>query len=85
MRIAVSGDSRSDLDILAGLVAEGALRPVIDRTFPLDDIAAAHAHVEGRHRKGAVIVAVRPDPDGHRQWMAQNASQVAGQTVPRVA
>lgn len=85
MRIAVSGDSRTDLDILARLVAEGALRPVIDRTFSLDDIAAAHAHVEGRHRKGAVIVAVRPDSDGDRQRTGPNVLQEPGKTASRVA
>jgi NADPH:quinone reductase-like Zn-dependent oxidoreductase len=83
MKIAVSGDSRADLDALSGLVATGALRPVIDRTFPLDDIAAAHAHVEGRHRKGSVIVAVRPAP---KVGPARSGTrEAAGQPVPRVA
>ena len=61
MRIAVSGDSRADLDDIARMVEMGALRPVIDRVYPLDDIAAAHAHVEGRHRRGAVVLGIRPE------------------------
>jgi NADPH:quinone reductase-like Zn-dependent oxidoreductase len=60
MRISVNGDTRADLDRVAALVAEGALRPVIDQVFPLDEIVSAHRHVEGRHRKGAVVIEVRP-------------------------
>lgn len=61
MRIAISGDSRTDLDEIARMVETGALRPVIDRVYGLDDIAAAHAHVEGRHRRGAVVLGIRPE------------------------
>ncbi len=85
MKIAVSGDSRADLDILSGLVTKGALRPVIDRTFPLDDIAAAHVHVEHRHRKGSVIVAVRPASEISVRKAVPDASQEVGQSVFRVA
>jgi NADPH:quinone reductase-like Zn-dependent oxidoreductase len=31
---------------------------VIDRTYPLDDIAAAHRYVDGGHKRGNVVVAV---------------------------
>ena len=34
------------------LVADGTLTPVIDRTYPLDDVAAAHARVESRDGVG---------------------------------
>jgi NADPH:quinone reductase-like Zn-dependent oxidoreductase len=61
MRIAMSGESRADLDEIARMVEMGALRPVIDRVCGLDDIAAAHAHVEGRHRRGAVVLGIRPE------------------------
>jgi NADPH:quinone reductase-like Zn-dependent oxidoreductase len=42
-------------------VETGALRPVVDRVYGLDDIAAAHAHVESRHRRGAVVLGIRPE------------------------
>jgi NADPH:quinone reductase-like Zn-dependent oxidoreductase len=61
MRIAVSGDTRADLDAIANMATSGALRPVIDRTYGLDDIVAAHIHVEGRHRRGAVILGIRQE------------------------
>lgn len=39
-----------------GLVADGTLTPVIDRTYPLDDAAAAHARVESREGVGKVLL-----------------------------
>ena len=37
-------------------VARGALRVVIDRTFPLAEAAAAHAYVESRQAVGRVVL-----------------------------
>ncbi|GAB4363204.1 MAG: NAD(P)-dependent alcohol dehydrogenase [Oricola sp.] len=54
--LAVSGDTREDLEVLAGLLAGGALRAVVDSRFPLGGIAAAHRRVETRHATGAVVV-----------------------------
>lgn len=42
------------------LVASGRLRPVIDRTFPLDDAAAAHARIESSAHIGKIVLAVAP-------------------------
>lgn len=39
-------------------VASGAVRPVIDRVFPLDEAAAAHAWLEGGAHVGKVMLAV---------------------------
>ncbi|GHG23340.1 MULTISPECIES: quinone oxidoreductase family protein [Amycolatopsis] len=39
-----------------GLVADGTLPPVIDRTYPLADVAAAHARVESREGVGKVVL-----------------------------
>jgi NADPH:quinone reductase-like Zn-dependent oxidoreductase len=38
------------------LVADGTLTPVIDRTYPLADVAAAHARVERREGAGRVLL-----------------------------
>lgn len=38
-------------------VADGALRVVIDRTFPLRDAAGAHAYIESRQAFGRVLLA----------------------------
>ncbi|MFC8922909.1 NAD(P)-dependent alcohol dehydrogenase [Cellulosimicrobium sp. NPDC057127] len=45
-----------DLRTALRLGAEGALRPVVDTAYPLDDIAAAHRHVEHAHKAGTVVV-----------------------------
>jgi NADPH2:quinone reductase len=37
-------------------VAKGALRAVIDRTYPLSEAAAAHAHIESRQAFGRVLL-----------------------------
>jgi NADPH:quinone reductase-like Zn-dependent oxidoreductase len=58
----VSGDRAEDLAALAGMIAEGQLRPVVDRRFPLSEIVPAHRYVEGRHRKGAVVIDVAEPP-----------------------
>jgi len=39
-------------------LASGALRPVIDKTFPFDEIVAAHRHVESGTQFGKVVVTV---------------------------
>ncbi len=36
----------------------GALRPFIDRTFPLDAIADAHRYMESNEQKGKIVVTV---------------------------
>ncbi len=38
------------------LVADGTLTPVLDRTYPLDVVAAAHARVESREGVGKVVL-----------------------------
>jgi len=36
----------------------GALKPIIDRTFPLDAIAEAHRYMESNQQKGKIVVSV---------------------------
>jgi NADPH:quinone reductase-like Zn-dependent oxidoreductase len=43
--------------ILRGL-AGGQLKPIIDRTFPLSEIAAAHAYLESNQQIGKIVVTV---------------------------
>jgi len=59
----VSGDAQSDVEAIAGLAATGALKPVIDSRYPLSEIGKAHERVETRHKRGSVIVDVRPGDD----------------------
>jgi NADPH:quinone reductase-like Zn-dependent oxidoreductase len=53
-----SKESRADLVDVAAMVAAGTLRPVIDRTYPLAETAAAIAYVEQGHTSGKVVITV---------------------------
>ena len=44
-------------DLMPAL-GDGRIRPIIDRTFALDDIAAAQAHVEADRHVGKVVIQV---------------------------
>ena len=54
----VSEDKQADLEIIRDLVAAGVLLPTIDSRFPFDDIVKAHARVDSRRKRGAVVVEV---------------------------
>jgi NADPH:quinone reductase-like Zn-dependent oxidoreductase len=40
------------------VAARGEIRPVIDRTYTLDDIVDAHRYVDMGHKRGNVIISV---------------------------
>jgi NADPH:quinone reductase-like Zn-dependent oxidoreductase len=58
-RIGVSAPTRADLEALAAIVEGGALRPVVDRHYELDDIREAHRHLEQGRPRGSVVVSLR--------------------------
>lgn len=47
-----------DVRLLAELAAAETYRPVIDRVYPLERIAEAHAYVDAGHKKGNVVIIV---------------------------
>lgn len=46
------------LRALAGLLESGSFRVVIDRTYPLDEAAAAVSHMLGHHARGKVAITI---------------------------
>jgi NADPH:quinone reductase-like Zn-dependent oxidoreductase len=49
---------KSELHTIMKLVAAGRLKPVVDRTFPLAEAAAAHAYLESGQQFGKLILKV---------------------------
>ncbi|KTG21050.1 hypothetical protein AUR66_17335 [Haloferax profundi] len=56
--LASTSAKRASLLTLRDLAEEGTLRPVIDREYPLNDIADAHRYVDTGHKAGSVVVTV---------------------------
>ena len=44
--------------LLGELAAKGEIRPVIDRCYPLQELAEAHRYVDEGHKRGNVVIAV---------------------------
>jgi NADPH:quinone reductase-like Zn-dependent oxidoreductase len=47
---------KADLIAMHDLMQTGKLKPVIDRCFPLSEVAQAIRHVEGKHARGKVVI-----------------------------
>lgn len=58
--------TREDVELVARLLTSGDFRPVIDRTYALDDVVEATRYVETERKVGNVVLTVVPP----EQWRA---------------
>ena len=50
--------AKSELHTVMKLIAQGRLKPIVDKIFPLSEAAAAHAYLESGSQFGKVVLAI---------------------------
>ena len=51
-------ESHENLNFLKTLLEAGKIRPVVDKTFPLEKIAEAYEYVQTGHKRGNVVIQI---------------------------
>ena len=56
--VGASKDTRQNLITLTELIEDGQVTPVIDRTYPFEELPAALRYNEQGHAPGKVVIAI---------------------------
>jgi NADPH:quinone reductase-like Zn-dependent oxidoreductase len=58
MSMMMANSNATDLTFLAGLMETGKMKPVIDRTYKMSELADAIRYLEEGHARGKVVLTV---------------------------
>ena len=65
LKISSASQGKEDLLFLQELIETGKIKPVIDRSYPLAQLAEAHRYAEAGHKKGNIAITVDHMERGH--------------------
>jgi len=53
-----TSEKREYLETLHSMIADGKLKPVIDKSYPFEELVKAHQYVDSGHKRGNVVITV---------------------------
>lgn len=53
-------ETQEELLALKTMTEEGKIRPIVDRVYPMEQVAEAHRRVEAEQRLGIIVIAMVP-------------------------
>ena len=74
----ISKERREDLEELRKLLEAGRIRPVVDRTFPLEEVPAAIRYLRDGRARGKVVIILTHDADTQHLATAVNRRYARG-------